>query len=253
MWIVNFLIPPVCSSYNNAHRQDGAEIGGLYRLSPDGSMREILDYKFRCSNCICFSPDGLTMYFTDTPTRRIFAFDYNPAGPLSNRRLLYEMPSHLPGGPDGAQTDAEGYLWACLSGASQVVRIHPETGVVDTVVELPVTQPTCCTIGGADMDTLYVSTRKADGGGLYAVQLPKGIKGNLEPEFGPHAMSSKNSAAAVSRAVTSFPTPHQDRTGLISRPGVMSLSGPSVYCQECGMAHVSPSAKFCTGCGAPRI
>ena len=166
----------VIGSYNNAHRQDGAEIGGLWRLSPDGRMQEILDYKFRCSNCVCFSPDGAVMYFTDTPTRRIFAFDYNPAGKLTNRRLLYEMPSHLSGGPDGAQTDADGYLWACLSGAGQVVRIHPESGRVDTVVELPVTQPTCCTIGGPNMDTLYISTRKADGGGLYAVQLPSGIK-----------------------------------------------------------------------------
>ena len=102
--------------------------------------------------------------------------DYNPAGKLSNRRLLYEMPSHLSGGPDGAQTDAEGYLWACLSGAGQVVRIDPDTGLVETVVELPVTQPTCCTIGGPNMDVLYISTRKPDGGGLYAVRLPQGIK-----------------------------------------------------------------------------
>ena len=43
-----------------------------------------------------------------------------PPGNLTNRRLLYEMPSGLAGGPDGAQTDAEGYVWACLSGASQV-------------------------------------------------------------------------------------------------------------------------------------
>ena len=221
-------------------------------------MREILDYKFRCSNCVCFSPDGLTMYFTDTPTRRIFAFDYNPSGLLSNRRLLYEMPSHLAGGPDGAQTDAEGYIWACLSGASQVVRIHPESGIVDTVVDLPVTQPTCCTIGGPKMDTLYISTRKADGGGLYAVQLPKGIKGNAEPEFGCQAaVSSKTSAAVISRNVTSFPIPHQDRAGMI--PGtipsglISMMNGPSLYCHECGTAHVSPSAKFCTGCGAPRI
>ena len=60
--------------------QDGKEIGGLWRLTPDGAMREILDYKFRCSNCVCFSPDGATMYFADTPTRRIFAFDYSATG-----------------------------------------------------------------------------------------------------------------------------------------------------------------------------
>ncbi len=48
------------------------------------------------------------------------------------------MPSNLNGGPDGAQTDAEGFIWACLSGAGRVVRIAPDTGAVDTIVELPV-------------------------------------------------------------------------------------------------------------------
>lgn len=33
------------------------------------------------------------------------------------------------------------------------------------------------------MDILYISTRKPDGGGLFAVQLPAGVKGNIEPEF----------------------------------------------------------------------
>lgn len=37
----------VIGSYNNAHRQDGQEIGGLWRLTADGHLREILDYKFR--------------------------------------------------------------------------------------------------------------------------------------------------------------------------------------------------------------
>eukprot|EP00955_Chlamydomonas_euryale_P079250 363272-Chlamydomonas_euryale.AAC.10 len=49
-----------------------------------------------------------------TPPRR------SPTGALSNRRLVYEMPAGLPGGPDGAQTDADGFIWVCLSGASQV-------------------------------------------------------------------------------------------------------------------------------------
>lgn len=115
----------VIGSYNLSHRQDGREIGGVWRLGGDGQLREILDYKIRCSNCTCFTPDGRTMYFCDTPTRRIYAFDYSPTGRLSNRRLVYEMPSTLAGGPDGAQADAEGYIWAALSGAGQVVRISP--------------------------------------------------------------------------------------------------------------------------------
>ena len=53
---------------------------------------------------------------------------------------------------------------------TQVVRIAPD-GSVDTIVELPVSSPTSCTIGGPNLDTLYITTRGPDGGGLYAVKV----------------------------------------------------------------------------------
>merc|ERR1719199_2452334 len=149
----------VIGSYNKNHRGDAKEIGGLWRLEAGtGRLTEILDYTFRCSNATCFSPDGRTMFFCDTPTRRIYAFDYSPHASLTNRRLLYEMPNHLEGGPDGAQCDAQGFLWVALSGAGQVVRVSPE-GDVDMVVELPVKCPTSCTFGGPGLDVLYITTR----------------------------------------------------------------------------------------------
>ncbi len=144
----------VIGSYNNAHRVDGQPIGGLWRLPANGGeLEEVLDYKFRCSNCICFNRAGTTMFFCDTPTRKIYQFDYDERVGPSNRRLLYELPSSVSGGPDGAQCDADGNLWAAISGAGQVVRITPK-GVVDTVVELPVKMPTSVTIGGPRLDTL---------------------------------------------------------------------------------------------------
>lgn len=250
----------VIGSYNNSHRQDGSEIGGLWRLTPDGRLQEILDYKFRCSNCICFSPDGRIMYFCDTPTRRIYAFDYSPSGKLFNRRLLYEMPSSLNGGPDGAQTDAQGYLWACLSGAGQVVRLSPG-GVVDRVVEVPVASPTSCTIGGAAMDKLYITTRKPDGGGLYAVNLPDGIVGNPEPEFRGRELAAAAAAAvsSVHAAQAAQSRGHQQSQNWLSGILGNGSSGPgkaggggSAFCDSCGMAYPRASSKFCAQCGTPR-
>eukprot|EP00958_Prasinococcus_capsulatus_P004326 scaffold401_cov399-Prasinococcus_capsulatus_cf.AAC.10 len=82
----------VIGSYNNLHRKNGKDIGGLYRLEGT-ELEEILDYRFRCSNGSCWSPDGKTMYFCDTPTRRIYAFDYNNGyGPLTNRRCVGSSP-----------------------------------------------------------------------------------------------------------------------------------------------------------------
>jgi triosephosphate isomerase (TIM) len=108
----------VFGMYNNYHRApvdgyDGANICELYRLNELCQIESLLPDdgvlpKYRVSNCICFSPDiGDTMYFCDTPTRKIYAFDYphgsDGKGNLSNRRLIWTMPSQLPGGPDGAQ------------------------------------------------------------------------------------------------------------------------------------------------------
>lgn len=70
----------------------------------------------------------------------------------------------------------------------QVIRISP-AGVVDKIVELPVKSPTSCTFGGQDLDTLYITTRGPDGGGLYAVTLPDGIRGQVEPEFNNFSVS----------------------------------------------------------------
>ena len=177
----------VYGSYNNFHR-GGSDVGaanaGLYRLdSATGAVTEVLDYKFRVSNGICFTGDGASVFFCDTPTRKVFQFDYSPTGVLSNRRLVYTMPPHLAGGPDGAQVDAKGGLWIALSGASQVVRIDPDSGHVTHAVMLPVSSPTSCTFGGPDLSTLYITTRGPDGGGLYSCQVPSDFSGLPEPTF----------------------------------------------------------------------
>jgi len=178
----------VFGMYNNYHRA-GASAGennaGLYRLNEKLEIESLLDYKYRVSNCICFPQEGDVMYFCDTPTRKVYAFDYpkEAGGKLSNRRLVWTVPANLPGGPDGAQVDADGYLWIALSGAGRVLRVDPSSGAVDLVVHLPVDCPTSCTFGGEDLDELFITTRGPDGGGLYRVKMPFGIKGLAEPEF----------------------------------------------------------------------
>jgi len=98
----------VFGMYNNYHREGvsaGENNAGIYRLNSKLEVEQLLDYKYRVSNCICFPADGKTMYFCDTPTRKVYAFDYpqEEGGLLSNRRLIWTMPPNLPGGPDGAQ------------------------------------------------------------------------------------------------------------------------------------------------------
>lgn len=124
----------------------------------------------------------------------------------------------------------------CLSGAGQVIRIAPD-GTVDTVVELPVASPTCCTIGGPNLDTLYITTRKPDGGALYAVQLPPGVVGVPEPEFGAGGAGLAARGAAKMVGVGS---------------GSGSGAGHAGFCTQCGTPHLSASVRFCHSCGSPR-
>jgi triosephosphate isomerase len=222
----------VFGMYNNYHRA-GASAGennaGLFRL--DGTTmeyEEILDYRFRVSNCICFTGDGQTMFFCDTPTRKVYAFDYNSqGGKLSDRRLIWTVPPNLPGGPDGAQVDADGCIWIALSGSSRVVRVNPATSQVDHIVHLPVKSPTSCTFGGPDLDELFITTRGPDGGGLYRVKMPFGIRGLPEPEFGA-GMQSPSSTNTLG---------HQPTSNDLSPPNGPTNSIPTSYAPWSGPNH----------------
>ena len=166
-------------------------VGTLYRLAPDGTCDKIED-GIQVPNAICWSPDDATMYFADSYQRCIWAHDFDlDAGVMSNRRVFAELPEGA-GSPDGATVDAEGFVWNANMFGGCVTRYDPD-GKVDRVIELPVPQVTCCAFGGADMDTLYITTgsvrmTKEDlaaeplAGALFAVET--GVKGLPEPQFG---------------------------------------------------------------------
>lgn len=208
----------VFGGYNNYHRagsSEGSNNAGMYRLNHDLQYEKLLDYDFRVSNCICFPADGETVFFCDTPTRKVYQFDYpkEDGGKLTNRKLIWTVPPDLPGGPDGAQVDSEGCIWIALSGAGRVVRVVPSTGDIDYIVHLPVKSPTSCTFGGHDLDELFITTRGPDGGGLYRLKMPFGIRGLPEPEFkvspnhSPYEAASAPTMNALPWANASWKTP----------------------------------------------
>ena len=108
------------------------------------------------SNGLCWSPDSTVMYHTDTPSRRINAYDFDAAtGAIANQRCLVRTEKGC--FPDGSTVDAEGYIWNAQWGASQVVRYSP-IGEVDFILPLPVSQPTCVAFGGPQLDRLFITS-----------------------------------------------------------------------------------------------
>ncbi|WDR35424.1 SMP-30/gluconolactonase/LRE family protein [Pseudomonas serboccidentalis] len=165
--------------------------GRLYRYGArqSGVIEAQLD-GFIVPNGLGFSPDGKTMYLSDShpEVQLIWAFDYDTeTGTPSNRRVFVDM-NHFPGRPDGAAVDAEGFYWICANDAGLIHRFAPD-GRLDFSLEVPVKKPTMCAFGGSRMDTLFVtSIRPGDdhdpqslAGGVFA--LNPNVKGLPEPMF----------------------------------------------------------------------
>ena len=154
-------------------------VGHIYRYDPQGSLQSLLD-GFITPNGMAFSPDGKTMYLSDShpAVQMVWAFDYDiDTGTPSNRRVFADM-NALPGRPDGAAVDADGCYWVCGNDAGLVHRFTPD-GKLDRSLAVPVKKPAMCAFGGANLDTLFVTSIRPDGvdlsdqplaGGLFALR-----------------------------------------------------------------------------------
>jgi sugar lactone lactonase YvrE len=130
----------------------------LYRLSPGGDIERVIA-KTTLSNGLAWSPSGDTMYFIDSTTQRIDAFDFDGAtGAIANRRTIIEIGPD-DGLPDGMTVDAEGGIWICLFGGATVRRYSPD-GTLEASIPLPTTNPTSPVFGGPDLRTLYITTAR---------------------------------------------------------------------------------------------
>ncbi|WP_223505075.1 SMP-30/gluconolactonase/LRE family protein [Pseudomonas sp. GL-RE-29] len=165
--------------------------GTLYRYSAGerGPVAAQLG-GFIVPNGLGFSPDGRTMYLSDSHPliQQIWAFDYDiDSGTPSNRRVFVDM-NKFCGRPDGAAVDADGCYWICANDAGLIHRFTPD-GRLDRSLTVPVKKPTMCAFGGSRLDTLFVtSIRPGDdhdeqslAGGVFA--LDPGVKGLPEPVF----------------------------------------------------------------------
>ncbi|MDA0261127.1 MAG: SMP-30/gluconolactonase/LRE family protein, partial [Proteobacteria bacterium] len=167
------------------------------RLDADHSFHT-MDRDIWVSNGVAFSPEGRTMYFSDSHIKQIYSYELDPTtGALANKRVFSDASDRI-GIPDGATVDADGLVWQAefdfhmSSNTSYVVRRDPN-GRIERAIEVPVSRPTSCMFGGPDLDILYVTTasfrmseaQKAAqpmAGGLLALDV--GVRGVPESRFG---------------------------------------------------------------------
>jgi sugar lactone lactonase YvrE len=136
-------------------KEDGPACA-LYRLTPDGEVTELLR-GVGLSNGLDWSGDRRSFYYADSRSGGVDIFASDPAtGALGERRRFVTVEDGI---PDGLTLDADGCLWLAVFGTGEVRRYTP-SGDLDTVIRLPVDQPTSVTFGGDDLSTLYITTAR---------------------------------------------------------------------------------------------
>jgi sugar lactone lactonase YvrE len=139
--------------FGSMHDPETAATGALYRLGRDGLSA--VDRGYVITNGPAVSPDGRTLYHTDTLLRRIYAFDLD-GGSLSNRRIFATIEDGA-GYPDGPAVDAEGCVWTGLFGGWGLRRYSPG-GELLAFIRFPCANVTKPAFGGDDLRTLYATT-----------------------------------------------------------------------------------------------
>lgn len=168
-----------------------ANRGNLFRVNADGLWKK-MDTGFTVANGLGWSPDNKRMYFADTPRRTIYVYDFDlMTGTIANRRAFITLDAS-DGTPDGMTVDEDGCLWVAIWDAWRVSRYSPE-GQEILRIKMPVPRPTSCCFGGANLDTLYVTSASVRlneealasaplSGSLFSIRIP-GVRGLPETTF----------------------------------------------------------------------
>jgi xylono-1,5-lactonase len=132
---------------------DGREpqSGDLYLIELDGSARKVAN-DIQLTNGLGFSPDGKTLYHSDSSRNHINCYSVQADGTLGEKQIFATTDV---GSPDGLVVSEDGRVWVALPGGSGVGVYHAD-GSFDQLIEIP--EPMCTSVcfGGEDLKDLYI-------------------------------------------------------------------------------------------------
>lgn len=126
--------------------------GNIWRIEPDGKVTNIAE-KMGTTNGIELSPDEKTLYVNESVQRKVWAFDLNDKGEISNKRLLIEFPDF---GMDGMKCDWRGNLYITRHGKGTIAIVSPN-GKLMREVHMKGKKTSNIIFGGPDGTTCYVT------------------------------------------------------------------------------------------------
>ena len=136
----------------HCHRQTGS----LWCMGLGGEIHKKVDGVI-VGNGLGWSPGGQKMYFTDSENRTIYQYLYDLENGVLGERSVFAAVAKGKGLPDGLAVDQEGFVWSAHWDGWRITRYSPE-GEVDRVIMMPVPRPTSVAFGGAQLDTLFITS-----------------------------------------------------------------------------------------------
>lgn len=131
-------------------------VGRLYRIGPDGGVA-VRREGIVVSNGLAWSPDGRTMYHSDSRARWVERWRFDPAtGAMADCARWLDL-DEATGRPDGAACDVEGCYWSAGVSAGRLNRFAASGDLLESV-PVPSLRPTMPCFGGPDGRTLYVTS-----------------------------------------------------------------------------------------------
>lgn len=130
----------------------GPQPGDLYLIDLDGTARVVAD-DVLLTNGLAFSPDGATLYHSDSGRRAVMSYSVQPDGSVGPKETFVETDR---GVPDGLVVAQDGSVWVALAGGGHGVGVFAADGSERDFVEIPDPMCTSVCFGGADLHDLYI-------------------------------------------------------------------------------------------------
>ena len=145
-------------AFGNQEDTRELDFNGVFHVSTRGQIEAVAKWKTR-PNGLALSPNGRTLYVSDSDGQSIHAFDLDRAGAASNDRVVV---SRIPGVPAGLRTDETGNIYV----AARHVLVYSPQGELLRTIQLGET-PSNLAFGDPDFSTLYVTARTS----VYRIRL----------------------------------------------------------------------------------
>ena len=131
--------------------------GSLYCISSDLKFKKKLT-NISVSNGIAWTSNYRKMYFIDSPTQEIKAYNFNQQkNQIEFQKVVIKVPFEL-GTPDGMSIDKNGNLWIAHYGGYGIYCWSPKTGKIIDRIKLPARDITSCCFGGENLNYLLVTS-----------------------------------------------------------------------------------------------